>query len=181
MKITGLVSFVIEKVLTKLPLALLVMFWGIYFFFPVIARDVSVILGSIVLTDSNISSIITVSSVFIGFFATIMTMFASSQTESMNRLMETNKVDVFLRYAKAALVSSNSVMIVALVKDLFLGVHFLVLTFSCLILYFLLSSFRFSYICIGMLSFSINEVKKNQEVQRNKRLDELRKRKENDA
>lgn len=160
MKIRKALEYSIEHIFTKL--VLIIPFFCAYLiiFKKADSKELICFVSTKILSESNTASIITITSVFIGFFATIMTMFASSQTDSLKRLIKTNMVDKFLLYAKSALVSSLFIMVLSLlifaINDNELFIYF----YICLFSYFIFSSLRFTYVCISMLSYSLDAQKK---------------------
>jgi hypothetical protein len=174
MKLKNIINYTIENVLTKFT-AILILF-SVYLFYAnsSLSKSVTIFIQNTLLTDSNISSIITISSVFIGFFATIMTMFASSQTESIQRLINTNKIKLFLVYSKKALLGSILVMIISICKNIFIQYRIYDLCSVCILFYFFMSSFRFTYICILMLEYSINDIEKKNKEEEIKKMEAIR-------
>lgn len=135
------------------------------------------------LTEANISSIITVSAVFIGFFSTIMTIFATCQTSAMKRIIQTKKVKPFLWFSKIALLVSILIMIFSLLLPVVKAIILLVSLYYICLYYFITVSLRFTYVCINMLSYTVEEYEQQINNERKKRVDDrhIQKQKQNQS
>jgi len=155
-KLSSILDFCIEKAIPKLGFLVVIGFIIVELFF---SDSIDSILRQLYsLSDATIGSINTVASVFIGFFATIVSIFASSQNEAIRRLARSKKTILFSRYSKIALVACVSALIMSMFFQVFKCNRLFAEMYVVVIVCFLTTSIRFSYICLRMLEYSISSV-----------------------
>ena len=162
--------FIIKKVLTKLVFLFIPFAAILLLFYPNKSEEICDIISKSII-DPNISSIVTISSVFIGFFATIITVLATSQTDSMTRLIETGKLKPFIGFAQKSLFSSIGIMILSIGSSILCDNQVFIYFYSIVLYYFLFASLRFTYICIYMFRFSIESYELKEKEKRQKEIE----------
>jgi hypothetical protein len=172
MNINKHLAKLIERILPYSTIAILCAFFLWYIFSRNTYNDVISKITDKFLTEANISSIITVSAVFIGFFSTIMTIFATCQTSAMKRVIQTKKVKSFLLFSKIALLVSILIMIFSLLLPVVKEVILIASLYYVCLFYFIAVSLRFTYVCVNMLSYTVEEYEQQIIAERKKKVAE---------
>lgn len=106
----------------------------------------------------QISTIITVSAVLIGFYVTSMSVFGTSASYATNKIANGNKTDQFIKYSCVALGTAFVVLLYSVVLPvlpwIFAKTHLYIFCF----LFMILAALRFAAVVILMYSININTI-----------------------